>query len=137
MSGLGVPKITLARKKGSDPAGQGSEAISDDKFQAQLLQEFLAGKLTEENLKNAAKEGKNSDQGVGVGAKIGEGVGVAAGGTAASTTPNDLAKETEWTVKGPTLREINSKLHHSMSFLTVLLTSIQHIFLISSKIMKK
>ena len=103
-----------ARKNASNPAGKVSSEVSDDKFQAQLLKDYLAGKFaSKEDLEKAANNGQNSGQGVGVIAKSGDGDGDAAGETAASTAPADLVNNSEWTVKGPTLREINNKLHHN------------------------
>ena len=73
-----------------------------------MLKDYLAGNITKEDLEKAATNWQNSGQGVGVGAKSGDGNGDAAGETAAKVLPSDLANNSEWTVKGPTLKEINN-----------------------------
>ena len=108
------------RKNAANPVhpqpGVLDEKAADDKFHAYLLDELIAERMSQEQVAQAKLKGRplqgNAANQVQDPGKVD---GAAGGQPAATTKPNDFDQP-----QGPTLREINNKLHHNKYILKLL-----------------
>jgi len=85
---------------------------ADAKYHSQLLDDLIAEKITQEEMKELRIKGRPTDKNSKGGQSAGGLVGAVGGDIPTSTKPGDFVQDAGWVKAGPDLKEIRKKLNH-------------------------